>query len=103
MTPKIQAERIMVIRFRMIGDVLLDTPVVRALRQHYPKSHITFLTEPPEPQHGSVMLRLPCQPCGQVYCGPPLNIACLRTLSAERVFAAIQAHSPCVPKLQRLF
>ena len=46
MTPSIPAERILVIQFRMIGDVLLSTPVVRALRQHYPESYIAFCTEP---------------------------------------------------------
>ncbi len=42
----IVAERILVIQFRMIGDVLLNTPVVRALRQHYPQSHLAYCTEP---------------------------------------------------------
>ncbi len=46
MTPVIPAERILVIQFRMIGDVLLSTPILRALRQHYPKSHIVFCAEP---------------------------------------------------------
>src|SRR5262245_14888298 len=41
----ITAERILVIQFRQIGDVLLSTPVLRALRQHYPQSYIAFLTE----------------------------------------------------------
>src|SRR5215510_14614457 len=44
--PRIPAERILVIQFRRIGDVLLSTPVLRALRQHYPQSYIAFLTEP---------------------------------------------------------
>ena len=44
--PRIPAARILIVRFRMIGDVLLDTPVARALRQHYPQSHIAFCTEP---------------------------------------------------------
>lgn len=42
----IPAARILIIRYRMIGDVLLDTPIVRALRHHYPHSHIAFCTEP---------------------------------------------------------
>src|SRR5688500_9492109 len=46
MIPSIPAERILVIQFRMIGDVLLCTPVVRALRHHYPKSYIAFCAEP---------------------------------------------------------
>jgi ADP-heptose:LPS heptosyltransferase len=46
MTPAIAAPRILVVQFRMIGDVLLSTPVLRALRQHYPQSYIAFCTEP---------------------------------------------------------
>ena len=42
----ITAKRILVIQFRQIGDVLLSTPILRALRQHYPQSYIAFLTEP---------------------------------------------------------
>ena len=30
--PRVPAERILVIQFRQIGDVLLSTPVLRALR-----------------------------------------------------------------------
>jgi ADP-heptose:LPS heptosyltransferase len=44
--PRIRAERILVIQFRQIGDVLLSTPVLRALRSAYPQSYIAFLTEP---------------------------------------------------------
>jgi ADP-heptose:LPS heptosyltransferase len=53
---------------------------------------------PPEPQHRGVMLGLPCQPCGQAQCDPLLDIACLRTLSVDTVFAAVQACRPWVPK-----
>lgn len=57
---------------------------------------------PPEPQHRAVFAGLPCQPCEKNSCGPPLNIACLRTLTVETVFAAVQACSPWITKLQRL-
>ncbi len=46
MTSRISAERILVIQFRMIGDVLLSTPVIRALRQRYPESYMAFCAEP---------------------------------------------------------
>src|SRR5215510_16511031 len=55
--PRIPAERILVIQFRRIGDVLLSTPVLRALRQHYPQSYIAFLTEP---SPGRVLQNNPC-------------------------------------------
>jgi len=32
-----------------------------------------------------------------------LNTACLRTLTPETVFAAVQACAPVVPKLQRIY
>jgi predicted lipopolysaccharide heptosyltransferase III len=57
---------------------------------------------PPESQHRAVFAGLPCQPCEKNFCGPPLNIACLRTLTVETVFAAVQACAPWVAKLQRL-
>src|SRR5713101_7610107 len=44
--PRLPAERILIIQFRQIGDVLLSTPVLRALRCYYPQSYIAFLTEP---------------------------------------------------------
>ena len=55
---------------------------------------------PPVPQHRAVLAGLPCQPCERNACGPPLNIACLRTLTVETVFAAVQACAPWVPKLR---
>jgi ADP-heptose:LPS heptosyltransferase len=56
MIPSISAERILVIQFRMIGDVLLCTPVVRALRHHYPKSYIAFCAEPVPAVHLMAMI-----------------------------------------------
>ena len=38
--------KILVIQLRQIGDVLLSTPAVRALRARYPESEISFLVEP---------------------------------------------------------
>ena len=40
-------ERILVIMLRRIGDVILTTPAVRALKKLYPKAEIDFLTEAP--------------------------------------------------------
>ena len=37
--------KILIIQLRRIGDVLLSTPVIRALKTHFPKSHIAFLVE----------------------------------------------------------
>jgi ADP-heptose:LPS heptosyltransferase len=37
--------KIVIIQLRRIGDVLLSTPVVRALKTHFPRSYIAFLVE----------------------------------------------------------
>lgn len=42
-----EPKKILVIQLRRIGDVLLTTPVVRALRSAFPKAQIDFLAEPP--------------------------------------------------------
>src|SRR3954465_9425251 len=40
-------KRILLIRFRLMGDVLLMTPVARALRARFPAAHIALLTDQP--------------------------------------------------------
>ena len=57
---------------------------------------------PPMPQHREIFLGLPCQPCERNHCAPPLDIACLRTLTPEAVFHAVQACAPWVPKLREV-
>lgn len=44
-TYPVQAENILVIQLRQIGDVILTTPAVKALRDYYPESRISYLTE----------------------------------------------------------
>jgi lipopolysaccharide heptosyltransferase II len=41
------ARRILVVKLRAIGDVVLSTVVLKNLRLAYPEAHIAFLTEPP--------------------------------------------------------
>jgi len=45
MATQTEPQRILIIQLRRIGDVLMCTPVIRALRQKYPQSHLAFLTE----------------------------------------------------------
>nr|WP_320131816.1 glycosyltransferase family 9 protein [uncultured Holophaga sp.] len=40
------ADRILVIQLRQVGDVLLTTPALKALRACYPTARIDYLTEP---------------------------------------------------------
>ena len=37
---------ILLIRLRMIGDVVFTTPAIRALRRRFPEAHLTYLVEP---------------------------------------------------------
>lgn len=39
--------RILAIRFSSIGDILLTTPLLRAVRARYPDAHLAFLTKEP--------------------------------------------------------
>jgi ADP-heptose:LPS heptosyltransferase len=38
--------RILLVRLRLIGDVIFTTPVIRALRRRYRDAHLTYLVEP---------------------------------------------------------
>jgi len=38
--------RILVVRLRLIGDVVFTTPLIRALRRRYPDGHLTYVVEP---------------------------------------------------------
>jgi lipopolysaccharide heptosyltransferase II len=40
-------KRILIVRLRQIGDVVLTTPAVAALRRRFPDAHIAYLVEPP--------------------------------------------------------
>ena len=40
-------ERILLVRLRRIGDVVMTTPAVRSLRERFPHAHITYLVEEP--------------------------------------------------------
>ncbi len=38
--------RILLVRLRLIGDVVLSTPVIRGLRRRYPAAHLAYVVEP---------------------------------------------------------
>ena len=38
--------KILLVRLRLIGDVVFTTPVIRALRRRYPHAHLSYLVEP---------------------------------------------------------
>ena len=39
--------KILLIRLRLIGDVVFTTPMLRALKRIYPEAHLAYLVEPP--------------------------------------------------------
>ena len=39
--------KILLVRLRLIGDVVFTTPAISALRRHFPKAHLTYLVEAP--------------------------------------------------------
>ena len=36
---------ILLVRLRLIGDVVFTTPAIRAIRRHYPDAHLTYIVE----------------------------------------------------------
>ena len=42
-----KVRRILISRLRFMGDIILTTPAVRALKQAYPDAKITYLAEAP--------------------------------------------------------
>ena len=38
--------KILLVRLRLIGDVVFTTPLIRALRRRFPDAHLTYLVEP---------------------------------------------------------
>ncbi len=38
--------KILLVRLRLIGDVIFTTPLIRALRRQYPDAHLTYVVEP---------------------------------------------------------
>jgi lipopolysaccharide heptosyltransferase II len=39
--------KILLVRLRLIGDVVFTTPLIRGLRRHYPEAHLAYVVEPP--------------------------------------------------------
>ena len=42
----LSAVRVLIVRLRLIGDVVFTTPVIRALRRTLPGAHLSYLVEP---------------------------------------------------------
>ena len=87
--------RILLIRLRLIGDVVFTTPAIGALRRHFPTARLTYLVEPPaEPvvRHHRALndIILATRPRGLARTACDLQLA--RRLRAERYDVAIDFH-----------
>jgi lipopolysaccharide heptosyltransferase II len=87
--------KILLVRLRLIGDVVFTTPVIRALRRQYPGAHLTYVVEPlAEPvvrgnPHLDEILVVPLRP-GLARIRD--DIAWARRLRRERFDMAIDLH-----------
>jgi lipopolysaccharide heptosyltransferase II len=45
-TRNVEPQRILLVRLRLLGDVVLTTPLIRALRRRFPRAHLAYLVEP---------------------------------------------------------
>jgi lipopolysaccharide heptosyltransferase II len=87
--------RLLLVRLREIGDVVFTTPAVRALREHLPNAHLTYLVEPRaadvvrnNPNLDEVLIA----PARRGAAGILADVALARRLRAMRFDAAIDFH-----------
>lgn len=86
---------VLVVRLRLIGDVVFTTPIVRALRRTYPDARLTYVVEPsaaPVVQHNPHLSRVVVVPHAKGWrrVGDDWRLA--RRLRAERFDVAIDLH-----------
>src|SRR5690606_26270891 len=91
----LSARRILLVRLRLIGDVVFTTPVIRALARHDPRAELTYVVEEPaapvvqdNPHLHHVMVVE--RPRGLARIGYDLALA--RRLRRERFDVAIDLH-----------
>ena len=87
--------KILLVRLRLIGDVVFTTPLVRALRRTYPDAHLTYVVEPwaapvvrDNPHLDAVMVVPKRSGLARWYD----DIACAWRLRTERFDIAIDLH-----------
>jgi lipopolysaccharide heptosyltransferase II len=87
--------KILLVRLRLIGDVIFTTPAIRALRRHYPDAHITYIVEE---EAADVVRHNPHLDEVIVACSPHrsgrlrADFALVRRLRRERYDLAIDFH-----------
>jgi lipopolysaccharide heptosyltransferase II len=89
-------KRILLIRLREIGDVVFTTPAIRALRQHFPNAHLSYVVEPlaaPVVAHNPHLNEVIVVPKRRGLRGLRDDIALIGRLRAARYDLAIDFHS----------
>ncbi len=86
---------ILLVRLRLIGDVVFTTPAIRAIRRHFPDARITYIVEE---EAAAVVRHNPHIDAVIVVCSPHApgrlraDIALVRRLRRERYDLAIDFH-----------
>ena len=89
-------KRILLIRLREIGDVVFTTPAIRALRQHFPHAHLSYVVEPlaaPVVAHNPHLNEVIVVPKRRGLRGLRDDIALIGRLRAARYDLVIDFHS----------
>lgn len=87
--------RILLVRLRLIGDVVFTTPAIRAIRRHFPSAHITYIVEEDaaavvkhNPHLDEVIVARPPHAPGRLRA----DLALVKRLRRERYDVAIDLH-----------
>ena len=87
--------KILLVRLRLIGDVVFTTPLVRALRRTYPDAHLTYVVEPmaaPVVRHNPHLDSVIVIPKRSGLARWRDDLSAARRLRAERFDTAIDLH-----------
>ena len=86
---------ILLVRLRLIGDVVFTTPIIRALRRHHPDAHLAYVVEPaaePILRHSPHLDDLIVVPRRQGLARVRDDIAVARRLRRQHFDVAIDLH-----------
>ena len=87
--------KILLVRLRLLGDVIFTTPLLRALRRQYPDAHLTYVVEPaaePVVRNNPHLNRVIIAPRGRGIARLRNDVVLARMLRHERFDVAIDLH-----------
>jgi lipopolysaccharide heptosyltransferase II len=87
--------KILLIRLRLIGDVVFTTPAIRGVREAYPDAHLTYLIEPaaaPVVTDNPLVDAVKVVPLVRGWRRPLADLALARALRAERFDIVLDFH-----------